>query len=186
MLHRTTKFDIPNRVCQYLEEPRDCVYKGRENIHTCCQEECPLIEISLREGNYIREVGVLGGRLREQADEMGLKETDLVFIKTTTASENQLPVYELEKVEGSPTEFIRNKFLNGGLMECVCHGVPFSKCPNEEHQRLSPEERKTRGKAFIDLVQSIVDDPDFEDKVAGMYPELYELSDEQWNKRYTM
>jgi len=103
MLHRTTKFSIPNRVCRYLDEPMDCTHDGRENIHTCCTEECTLMELAIQDGNYIRDVGVLGGRLRVQADEMELEKTDLVYIKTITKPESPLPVYELEKVEGNPT-----------------------------------------------------------------------------------
>jgi len=47
-LKRKLEFDIPNKLCKYLEEPLDCVFSGRKHIHTCCEEECPLASIVIR------------------------------------------------------------------------------------------------------------------------------------------
>jgi len=168
MLNRTMNFNIPNRVCEYLDEPRDCIYKGRENIHTCCQEECPLMVLSMREGNYIREVGVLGGRLREQANKMGLKETDLVYIVTSSTSGNPLPIYELEKVDGSPSEFLEKKVLE------------------TSKAKLSPEEKRKRAIAFTKVIDDIINDPDFEDKLDQMPRDMFEISEEELKRRFTM
>jgi len=54
----------------------------------------------------IRKVRVLGDRLRESARQMGLGEDDLVIVKTYMPP-NSLPVYELEKIEGSPIEYLQ-------------------------------------------------------------------------------
>ena len=58
----------------------------------------------------IRKVKILSGRLHEQCKEMGLDSDDLVLV-TTTYPEDKLPEYEIEKIEGSPTEFLKDRFL---------------------------------------------------------------------------
>ena len=57
----------------------------------------------------IRKVKVLGNRAKEEADKQGLSENDLVIVRTVIGS---LPTYKLTKIEGSPTEFLRDKILN--------------------------------------------------------------------------
>lgn len=52
-----------------------------------------------------RKVKVLQGRARDLAEQQGLKENDLVVVRTTIGS---LPNYEIEKVEGNPVEFLFN------------------------------------------------------------------------------
>lgn len=52
----------------------------------------------------IRKVKVLGGRARAKADEMGLEEEDLVIVRMTLTP---FPVYDLEKIEGSPIEYLQ-------------------------------------------------------------------------------
>jgi len=54
----------------------------------------------------VRKVSVLGDRLRKQADEMGLEENDLVIVRTTIKP-GTLPKYDLEKIEGSPIQYLQ-------------------------------------------------------------------------------
>ncbi len=56
----------------------------------------------------MKRVRLLGGRLREQALKEGLKDSDIAFVKITV---NSLPVYEIEKVVGSPSTFVENYFF---------------------------------------------------------------------------
>lgn len=56
----------------------------------------------------IRKVKVLGHRAKEEADKQGLSENDLVIVRTVIGS---LPTYKLTKIEGSPTQFLRDKIL---------------------------------------------------------------------------
>jgi len=55
----------------------------------------------------IRKVKVLGDRARKTAMDMGLKDEDLVIV--TTDMKTGFPVYRLEKIEGSPSEYIQKK-----------------------------------------------------------------------------
>jgi len=57
----------------------------------------------------IRKVKVLGDRAKEEAEKQGFSENDLVIVRTVIGS---LPTYKLTKIEGSPTQFIRDKILN--------------------------------------------------------------------------
>lgn len=72
----------------------------------------------------IRKVKILSGRLHEQCKEMGLDSGDLVLV-TTTYPEDKLPEYEIEKVEGSPTEFLKDRFLASKENR----GVKYEKSP---------------------------------------------------------
>ena len=56
----------------------------------------------------IRKVKMLDDRARETANEMGLKENDLVILTTHIDS---LPKYELEQIKGSPVKYLQNKYL---------------------------------------------------------------------------
>lgn len=56
----------------------------------------------------IRKVKALGDRAKAQAIQKGFDENDLVIVKTTIAS---LPKYEITKIEGSPTEYIKSNYL---------------------------------------------------------------------------
>ena len=56
----------------------------------------------------IKKVKVLHDRARETANKMGLKEEDLVNVRTHI-KHGCLPVYELEKIEGSPISYLQNK-----------------------------------------------------------------------------
>jgi hypothetical protein len=58
----------------------------------------------------IKRVGILGGRLKQQALDAGFKENDIVLV--TTKLDTGFPVFDLEKVEGSPVEWLQNRFLN--------------------------------------------------------------------------
>jgi len=58
----------------------------------------------------IRKVKVLGHRAKEEADKQGLSENDLVIVRTVIG--RPLPIYKLTKIEGSPTQFLRDKLLN--------------------------------------------------------------------------
>jgi hypothetical protein len=58
----------------------------------------------------IRKVKVLQGTAREEAEKMGLKEDDMILLKTTILR-NSLPKYHLEKIEGDPLKYIQNKYL---------------------------------------------------------------------------
>ena len=58
----------------------------------------------------IKKVKVLGDRARETANKMGLKENDLVIV-STYIKEGCLPIYELEKIEGSPITYLQNKMV---------------------------------------------------------------------------
>lgn len=51
----------------------------------------------------IRRVNTLQGDAKVKADEMGLKQEDLVLVKTSIGS---LQTYEVEKVEGDPVSFL--------------------------------------------------------------------------------
>jgi len=53
----------------------------------------------------IKKVLVLGAKLKKQAKEQGLTDEDLVLV-TTTIHENKPPTYKLEKVIGSPTDWL--------------------------------------------------------------------------------
>ena len=53
----------------------------------------------------IRKVSTLGDALRKRAKDRGLKDDDLVLV-TTTIYKGRPPNYEIEKVEGSPTEWL--------------------------------------------------------------------------------
>ncbi len=57
----------------------------------------------------IRKVRALGDRAREEAKRQELDENDLVIVKTVISS---LPKYEIQKIEGSPTQFLQKNFLN--------------------------------------------------------------------------
>jgi len=57
----------------------------------------------------IRRVRVLGDRARKKAEKMKLKEDDLVIIRTYVSS-NSLPIYDIEKIEGSPIEYLTNRY----------------------------------------------------------------------------
>ena len=54
----------------------------------------------------IRKVRMLSDRARENADQMKLKENDLVIVRTHI---NSLPTYEIEKIEGSPITYLQQK-----------------------------------------------------------------------------
>jgi hypothetical protein len=58
----------------------------------------------------IRTVKVLGDRARKTATEMGLKEDDLVIVRTYI-EKGKLPRYELEKIEGSPIEYLQRRMI---------------------------------------------------------------------------
>jgi len=62
----------------------------------------------------IRKVKILGGRLREQADKMGLQPNDLVIVKTEI-KKGQLPIYSLEKIEGSPIDYLQKRLGEDGV-----------------------------------------------------------------------
>ena len=53
----------------------------------------------------IKRVSVLGDKLRKQAKKAGLNENDLVLV-TTTIHKDKPPTYKLEKVVGSPTDWL--------------------------------------------------------------------------------
>lgn len=53
-------------------------------------------------------------------------------------------------------------------------------------QGLSPEEKKRRAKAFIEIVESIVDDPDFEEKVRRMPDNVFTWSESELKRRFTI
>ena len=59
----------------------------------------------------IRTVRVLGGRCKDIAREMGLSDDDMVIVHTTYLT-GGLPIYELEKIIGSPTQYIQDKYLD--------------------------------------------------------------------------
>jgi hypothetical protein len=61
----------------------------------------------------IRRVGILGGRLKQQALDMGCNEKDIVLVTTTIPEGGGLPVFKVEKIEGSPVEWLQKKFLDG-------------------------------------------------------------------------
>ena len=54
----------------------------------------------------IRKVKMLGDRARAEAQRQGLDENDLVVVKTKI-QKGSLPRYEIEKIEGSPIEYIQ-------------------------------------------------------------------------------
>ncbi|MDR2203252.1 MAG: hypothetical protein LBE76_02925 [Nitrososphaerota archaeon] len=54
----------------------------------------------------IRKVKVLQGRAKEEAETMGLKPDDLVILTTTV---NSLPQYNIEKIDGSPVDYLMKK-----------------------------------------------------------------------------
>lgn len=57
----------------------------------------------------IRKVKVLGDRARKTANQMGLKEDDLVIVRTVIVPDS-LPIYNIEKIEGSPIEYLQRGF----------------------------------------------------------------------------
>ncbi|MBI5000186.1 MAG: hypothetical protein HZB92_01470 [Euryarchaeota archaeon] len=56
----------------------------------------------------IRKVKVLGDRARAQALQQGLGDNDLVLVRTVIGS---LPEYKITKIEGSPIQFLQDKYL---------------------------------------------------------------------------
>ncbi|ATZ61304.2 MAG: hypothetical protein BME93_04230 [Methanosarcinales archaeon Met12] len=54
----------------------------------------------------IRKVRVLGDKLKEEAHQIGLSGDDLVIVRTYI---NSLPTYKIEKIEGSPIEYLQRK-----------------------------------------------------------------------------
>jgi len=58
----------------------------------------------------IRKVKVLGDRARKRAEEMGLVDEDLVLV-TTNFERGELPEFIIEKIEGSPIEFLQRVVL---------------------------------------------------------------------------
>lgn len=80
-----------------------------KDLEKCTREDCrdcPKTTADIR----IRKVGVLGDRAKERAIEMGLKDDDLVIL-TTTIPKKGLPIYDLEKIEGSPIEYLQKKLV---------------------------------------------------------------------------
>lgn len=88
-----------------------------------------------RSMNSFGKVKLLDGELKQRAIDLGFDDEDMVFIDGN----------ELTKVDGSPTDFIKEHMLDGGLTECLCHNVPFEKCPNESEaeKKEVPEEEKS-------------------------------------------
>ena len=67
----------------------------------------------------IRRVRLLGGRLKKQAEDMGLVDNDVVLIEIVDYT--PLAVFKLTKVVGSPTTFLQKHFL--GMKDCSkCDG----------------------------------------------------------------
>ena len=62
-----------------------------------------------KDGVMIRKVKALNTLAKEEAEKQGFSENDLVIVRTVIGS---LPTYKLTKIEGSPTQFIRDKILN--------------------------------------------------------------------------
>jgi len=62
----------------------------------------------------IRKVKVLCDVARETARQMKLKDDDLVIVKTYLHPYAGWPTYELEKIEGSPIEYLQRKLINAG------------------------------------------------------------------------
>lgn len=54
----------------------------------------------------IRKAKVLRDRAREKTEEMNLDDNDLVLVETEIY-EGKPPEYEITKIEGSPTQFIK-------------------------------------------------------------------------------
>jgi len=52
----------------------------------------------------IRQVSVLKGRAKKEAEKMDLDKNDLVIVKTRDF--DPLPTYELEKIEGEPVKYL--------------------------------------------------------------------------------
>ena len=112
-----------------------CPHYGPCGRHLLCWKPKDAPEPS--DDKRIRRVSVLGNALREQAEVEGLKDSDLVLV-TTTIHEGRPPTYELEKVEGSPTEWLLNRCkpepsddkVHGSNRQCdnskceACHSRP--------------------------------------------------------------
>ncbi|MCJ7817168.1 MAG: hypothetical protein MUP55_04895 [Candidatus Aenigmarchaeota archaeon] len=58
----------------------------------------------------IRKVRVLGDRAKAEALKQGCEENDLVIVKTIIEG-GHLPRYEIEKIEGSPMQFLYDRIL---------------------------------------------------------------------------
>ena len=56
----------------------------------------------------VRKVKMLNDRAEEEAINQGLKDDDLVILKTTYGS---LPTYRVQKIEGSPIKYLQKELI---------------------------------------------------------------------------
>jgi len=92
---------------------------------------------------------------------------------------------DAENILETKMNFIGNKYT-ATQVRLVHQPLPDVESKEVDKEPMSKEEKSNRARAFIDLVQEIVDDPDFEEKAERMCPGMYELTDEQWNRRFTI
>ena len=59
----------------------------------------------------IRKVKVLGFRARAECDRQGLDDNDLVEVETIIKA-GTIPQYVINKIEGSPMDWLDKKYLN--------------------------------------------------------------------------
>ena len=62
-----------------------------------------------KDGVMIRKVKALNTLAKEEAEKQGFSENDLVIVRTVIGS---LPAYEFTKIEGSPTQFLKDEIAN--------------------------------------------------------------------------
>jgi len=62
-----------------------------------------------KDGVMIRKVKTLNTLAKEEAEKQGFSENDLVIVRTVIGS---LPAYEFTKIEGSPTQFLKDEIAN--------------------------------------------------------------------------
>jgi hypothetical protein len=55
---------------------------------------------------HIKTVRVLGGRAYAEAKRKGCDDEDLVIVRTFVTMRHPLPRYEIEKIVGSPTQYL--------------------------------------------------------------------------------
>ena len=80
----------------------------------------------------IKKVRVLDDRAKEIAKQKGLKEDDLVIVRIHI-KQGSLPVYELEKVEGSPITYLQQKIKTA--KRCKIENEYGERCRlKEEHK----------------------------------------------------
>ena len=99
---------------------------GKAHVKACKWKSIMLVEIhyllawyddaqsyaqNIMMNKLIKRVWKLGDKLRKEAHAQGLSDKDLVLV-TTHIQQGQPPTYEMEKVTGSPSQWLYDRYLS--------------------------------------------------------------------------